>query len=89
MFGNNFTAPFRRQGHNPASAMLQFLNNGGNPQQLAEQILQQNPQAQQVLQQMRQQANGQSPKDIALQLARQRGIDPSQIMQVASKMGLK
>lgn len=89
MFGNNFTAPFRGQGHNPASVMLQFLNNGGNPQQLAEQILQQNPQAQQVLQQMRQQANGQSPKDIALQLARQRGIDPSQIMQVANKMGLK
>lgn len=69
--------------------MLQFLNSGGNPQQLANQIMQQNPQARQTMEQLRQMSNGQNPKDIALQLAQQRGIDPSQLMQIAKRMGLK
>lgn len=69
--------------------MLQFLNSGGNPQQLANQIMQQNPQARQTMEQLRQMSNGQNPKDIAMQLAQQRGIDPSQLMQIAKRMGLK
>ena len=69
--------------------MLQFLNSGGDVQQLANQIMTQNPQARQAMEQLRQMSNGQNPKDIAMQLAQQRGIDPSQLMQIAKRMGLK
>lgn len=75
--------------NNPINAMLQFLGSGGNPQQLANQIMQQNPQAKQALEQLQQMTNGQHPKDVAMQLAKQRGIDPAQLMQIAKKMGLK
>ena len=75
--------------NNPVNSMLQFLNNGGDVQQLANQIMTQNPQARQAMEQLRQMSNGQNPKDIAMQLAQQRGIDPSQLMQIAKRMGLK
>ena len=75
--------------NNPINMFMQFLNNGGNPQQLAAQALQQNPQLKQVMEQLQNKSNGQSPRDIAMQLIKERGIDPSQIMQIANKMGLK
>lgn len=75
--------------NNPAQAMMQFLNRGGDPRQLANDILQKNPQIKQVMEQMHNVTGGQHPKEIAMQLAKQRGIDPSQIMQIAKKMGLK
>ena len=74
---------------NPAEAMLQFLNNGGDPRKLASQIMQQNPQVQEIMTQLHNVSGGQHPKDIAMQLAKQRGINPSQLMQIAHKMGLK
>ena len=75
--------------NNPINTMLQFLNSGGNPRSLAQQMLQQNPQIKQTMEQLYNTSNGQNPKDIAMQLAKQRGIDPTQIMQIANKMGLK
>lgn len=76
-------------GNNPLGFFMQFLNNGGNPQQLAEQALQQNPQLKQTMEYLYNNSRGQSPKDLAMQLARQKGIDPSQLMQIANKMGLR
>lgn len=77
------------QFNNPANAMLQFMNGGGNVNDLATQLMNKNPQASQFLQQMKDASKGMNPKDFAMQLARQRGIDPSLLMQVAGKMGIK
>lgn len=75
--------------HNsPAIQMLQMLNNAGGPQQFAQRVMQQNPQMQQIMDKLYNGPNGQNPKEIAMQLARERGIDPSQIMHMANKMGL-
>lgn len=77
------------QGNNPINMIMQMLNNGGNPQQIMQQIMQNNPQASQMMAQMKNMAGGKSPKDFAMQLAKQNGVDPNQLMEVAKRMGLK
>ena len=75
-----------QQGGNPLNSLMSFINGGGNPQQLIQQI-QQNPNANAMIQQL--QSMGKSPKEMVMQLAKQRGIDPSQIEQLVQKMGRK
>lgn len=75
--------------NNPFNRFMQFLNSGGNPQQFANQILQQNPHIRQTMEQLYSTSAGQNPRDIAMQLIKEKGIDPNQIMQIANKMGLK
>lgn len=77
------------QQNNPINGILQMMNGGMNPQAMANQILQSNPQAQQFLTQMRNQSNGRSPKEMAMQFAKQKGISEKDLMQLASRMGLK
>lgn len=83
LFSNNKTSA------GPLDGLMQFLNGGGDPQKLVEQVLQENPQARQFMQQMKNTTNGRSPKEMALQLAKQRGIDPDQLVQMVNKMGRK
>ena len=83
LFSNNKTTA------GPLDDLMRFLNGGVDPQKLVEQILQQNPQARQFMQQMKNTANGRSPKEMALQLAKQRGMDPDQLVQMVNKMGRK
>ena len=73
----------------PISMLTQFLDGGGNPQQLLQQMLQRNPQAQQTIEQLKNVSGGAHPRDIMLQLAKQRGIDPNRIMQLTQRLGLK
>lgn len=75
-----------QQGNNPINNLLSFINSGGNPQSLIQQ-LQQNPQANALIQQL--QSVGKSPKDLVMEVAKQRGIDPSQIQQLVDRMGRK
>lgn len=77
------------QTNNPVNNILQFLNSGGNPQQMIQQLMQQNPNANKMIEQMKNMAGWKSPKEFAMQMAQQQGIDPEQIMQIARKMGLK
>lgn len=77
------------QPNNSMANILQFLNSGGNPQQMLQQLLQRNPNANRMIEQMKSMAGGKSPKEFAMQMAQQQGIDPEQLMQVARKMGLK
>ncbi|MGN0961019.1 MAG: hypothetical protein ACI4PF_02325 [Christensenellales bacterium] len=74
---------------NPINNMLQFLNSGGNPQQFIQSKLQQNPQLNTIMSQLQNMSQGKSGKEFAMQLAKQNGIDPTQLMQIANKMGLK
>lgn len=67
---------------NPINDMLNFLNNGGNSQQIFNQMLSNNPQIK-MLQTI------QNPREMVMQLAKQKGIDINQIEELARKLGAK
>lgn len=80
--GKNVT---KGQPSNPMNNVLQFMNGGMNPQQ----ILRNNPNANAMVNQLQQMAGGKSPKEFAMEVAKQRGIDPNQLIQLVNKMGRK
>ena len=67
---------------NPINDMLNFLNNGGNSQQIFNQMFANNPQLK-MLQAI------QNPREMVMQLAKQKGIDINQIEELARKLGAK
>ena len=73
---------FNQQNHNPINDMLNFLNNGGNSQQIFNQMLSNNPHLK-TMQAI------QNPKEMVMQLAKQKGIDINQIEELARKLGAK
>lgn len=73
---------FNQSQHNPINDMLNFLNNGGNSQQIFNQMFANNPQLK-TLQAI------QNPKEMVMQLAKQKGIDINQIEELARKLGAK
>ena len=68
--------------NNPINAMLNFLNNGGSKEQIFNQFLKNNPQLNML-------QNMQNPKEMVMQLAKQRGIDVKQLEELAHKLGAK
>ena len=70
-------------------SLTQFLDKGGSPQQLIQHAMSRNPRAQQTIQQMQQMSKGMHPRDVMMQLAKQRGMDPNRVMQLAQRFGLK
>lgn len=62
------------------------MNNFANADQFVEQMLRQNPNMRHTLESL--QNLGKSPKELALQMAKERGIDINQLMQFANKLGL-
>ena len=73
---------FNQSQHNPINDMLNFLNNGGNKEQIFNQILANNPHLK-TMQAI------QNPKEMVMQLAKQKGIDVNQIEELARKLGAK
>lgn len=69
---------------NPLNGLMNFINGGGSPQQIMH-MMQQNPNFNAMMQQI--QSTGKSPKELVMQVAKERGIDPSQIQQFVNKMG--
>ena len=67
---------------NPINDMLNFLNNGGNKEQIFAQIMKSNPRLNAMI-------GMQNPKEMVLQLAKQKGIDINQIEELARKLGAK
>lgn len=68
--------------NNPINEMLNFLNNGGNSQQIFNQMLSNNSQLK-MLQTI------QNPREMVMQIAKQRGIDIKQVEELAHKLGAK
>ena len=69
---------------NNIQQIFQAVQNGANPNMIAMQLAQQNPVFRQVLQM----ANGRTPeqiRDMAAQMAQQRGLD---INQIAQQLGI-
>ena len=73
---------------NLVNQFMAMVNGGANPMALAQQMLQHNPNAKQAMTQFQNMANGRSPRDLAMQLAKQNGVDMKQLMQFASRLGL-
>ena len=74
--------PLNNKNHNPINDMLNFLNNGGNKEQIFNQILANNPHLK-TMQAI------QNPKEMVMQIAKQRGIDIKQVEELARKLGAK
>lgn len=68
--------------NNPISNMLSFLDNGGTKEQIFEQMVKSNPK----LNTMRQLQN---PREMVMQLAKQKGVDINQIEELARRLGAK
>lgn len=73
---------------NLVNQFMAMVNGGANPMALAQNMLQNNPNAKQIMAQFQNMANGRSPRDLAMQLAKQNGVDMKQLMQFASRFGL-
>ena len=71
--------------NNPMAQIMNAIQRGANPNQIAAQLAQNNPVVRQAMQMM----NGKTPqqvRDMAYQMARQRGVD---LNQLARNMGIK
>lgn len=73
---------FNQSQHNPINDMLNFLNNGGSKEQIFAQIIKNNPRLNTMI-------GMQNPKEMVMQLAKQKGIDINQIEELARKLGAK
>lgn len=69
--------------------MLQMFRTAQNPQAMFEQMLQQNPQMATTLNQLRNSTQGSNPRDVAMNLAKQRGISEEQVMQMFNSINRK
>lgn len=79
----------RKQEQNPLQMMMDFMNSGGTPQQAMQMLVEKNPNTNNIIAQLQNMAKGQKPRDFAMQLAKQKGIDPQLVENLAHKMGLK
>jgi hypothetical protein len=66
--------------------LFQMLSGSNNPQMMFQQMLQQNPQMSSALSQIQNSTQGANPREIAMQLARQRGVSEQQIMSMFNSL---
>ena len=66
--------------------MFQMLRGAQNPQQMFQNMLQQNPQMNSALTQIQNSTQGANPKDVAMQLARQRGMSEQEVMNMFNSL---
>ena len=66
--------------------ILQMFQHAQNPQMMFENLIKSNPNLANVLNQVKNSTQGANPKDVALQLARQRGIPEEQVMQMFNSL---
>ena len=66
--------------------MFQMLRGAQNPQQMFQNMLMQNPQMSSALSQIQNSTQGADPKDVAMQLARQRGMSEQEVMNMFNSL---
>lgn len=69
--------------------MFQMLRVAQNPQQMFQNMLMQNPQMNSALSQIQNSTQGANPKDVAMQLARQRGMSEQEVMNMFNSLNRK
>ena len=73
--------------NNLIQQIISFMNSGGNPQIMVQQMMRQNPQMQNTLIQIKNMIGDRSPKEFAMQVAKQKGIAPEEIEELSKRMG--
>ena len=66
--------------------MFQVLQGAQNPQVMFQQMLRNNPQMSLALTQIQNSTQGSNPRDVAMQLARQRGMSEQQVMNMFNSL---
>ena len=69
--------------------MFQMLQGAQNPQVMFQQMLRNNPQMSLALTQIQNSTQGSNPRDVAMQLARQRGMSEQQVMNMFNSLNRK
>ena len=69
--------------------IIRFYDSGCNPQQVMKNMMQQNPQMNQMQTQMRNMAQGRSPKEFILQMAKQNGVSEQNLQGLARILDAK
>ena len=69
--------------------MFQMLRGAQNPQQMFQNMLQQNPRMSSALSQIQNSTQGSNPRDVAMQLAKQRGMSEQQVMNMFNALNRK
>lgn len=69
--------------------MFQMLRGAQNPQQMFQNMLMQNPQMSTALSQIQNSTQGANPRDVAMQLARQRGMSEQEVMNMFNSLNRK
>lgn len=67
--------------------IIALYNSGGNPQQIMQQMMQRTPQINQVQTQLQNMAQGRSPQEFLIQLARQNGVSEENIQGLSRILG--
>ena len=67
--------------------LMQLMSMGQTPQQIIQNVIARNPQLQQTFSQMQQ--NNMSPRDMCMQIAQQKGIDLTPMVQFMNQSGMK
>ena len=75
--------------NNAINQMLQFMTGGGSQEQFMQMFVSQNPNFNQAYNYMLNQANSNnmSMEQVAMSIAKKKGIDPNYLSQMAKKMG--
>ena len=66
--------------------IFQMLRGAQNPQQMFQNMLMQNPQMSSALSQIQNSTQGANPRDVAMQLARQRGMSEQEVMNMFNSL---
>lgn len=69
--------------------IIALHDSGGDPQQVMQQMFQKNPQISQMQTQMQNMAQGRSPKDFILQIAKQNGVSEQNLQGILRILGKK
>lgn len=69
--------------------IIRFYDSGGNPQQVMQNIMRQGTPIGQVQTQMQNMAQGRSPKEFILQMAKQNGVSEQNLQGLARILGAK
>lgn len=67
---------------------MAMARSGGNPNEIAKNMVMNNPEVRQIAEQMKNMANGLSPREFALQYAKQKGVSEADVLKVAKQFGL-
>ena len=67
---------------------MAMARSGGNPNEIAKNMIMNNPEFRQIAEQMKNMSNGLSPREFALQYAKQNGVSEADVLKVAKQFGL-